>query len=311
MLRLSKAYALPYSGASARTALFSGYYGTLSSLDDFFVLSSGLVVQETTNALYNRTMADEIVPQSTLTWVRTIVANREATDGATWVRSFSVNNSGTINNQWMVVDYNKFDKGKPLRDGTLTVLEQWPNLIQYADVTRYLRVGYWQSFNKPFFPLGFSLSGNGAMYSKFGDAYSYELNPRAKIFRRDAAKIEDREALQRFMRYNEWQTDPFSRAGYGGPREGQSAENAIAARDDLISNSPLSTEKRAPFGNTDAKLVDEVDVGLMRYQGISGPTHQTQPVFAWRGQWLAFAHHGHPDAFGFGWVNLTASLGEV
>ena len=105
-------------------------------------------------------MADEIVPQSTLTWVRTIAANRAATDGASWVRSFSANNSGTINNQWMVVDYNKFTPGKPLVDGTLTVLEQWPRFVQSADVTHYLRVGHWQSFNKPFFTEGYSRSGN-------------------------------------------------------------------------------------------------------------------------------------------------------
>ena len=89
-------------------------------------------------------------------------------------------------------------------------------------------------------------------------------SPRAKIFRRDAAKIESRHALRRFMRYNEWQTDPFSVAGYGGPDEGPSAENAIAARGDLIRDSPSSTQKRAPFGNTDAKLVDETDVRMMR-----------------------------------------------
>ena len=175
MLRVSKTYALPFGDATARTALFPGYFGTLSSLDDFFVLSSGLVVQETTNALYNLTMAQEIVPRSTLTWVRTICANRAASDGASWVYAFSVNNSGTINNQWMVVDYNKFKPGQPLRDGTLTVLEQWPRLIQSVDATRWLRVGYWQSFNKPFFAEGFALSGNAAMADRFGLGYSYEL----------------------------------------------------------------------------------------------------------------------------------------
>ena len=73
-------------------------------------------------------------------------------------------------------------------------------------------------------------------------------------------------------------------------------------------DSPLSTEKRAPFGNTDAKFVDQADVKAMRYEGICGPTHQTQPVFAWSGEWLSFAHHGQPDAFGFEWVNLTTMV---
>ena len=101
----------------------------------------------------------------------------------------------------MIVDYNKFTPRSPLLPGTLTILEQWPRFIQTADVTDFLLVGYWQSYNKPFFREGFERSGNAAMYKKFGDAFSYELNPRAKIFRRDAANIEDRDGLKKFMRY--------------------------------------------------------------------------------------------------------------
>ena len=99
MLRVAKLYRLPAlvpAGGGAAAAHFSGYFGTLSSQDDFFVLSSGLLVQETTNALFNASMAAEIVPGATLTWVRTIVANRAATDGATWADIFARNNSGTI-----------------------------------------------------------------------------------------------------------------------------------------------------------------------------------------------------------------------
>jgi len=44
-------------------------------------------------------MAAEIVPQATLTWVRTLAANRVAVDGDSWVAEFRKNNSGTINNQ--------------------------------------------------------------------------------------------------------------------------------------------------------------------------------------------------------------------
>lgn len=40
-----------------------------------------------------------------------MVANRLATDGKSWSDIFQQYNSGTYNNQWMVVDYNKFKKG--------------------------------------------------------------------------------------------------------------------------------------------------------------------------------------------------------
>ena len=110
-------------------------------------------------------------------------------------------------------------------------------------------------------------------------------------------------------RYNHWQSDPFSRAGYGGPQEGQSAENAIASRYDLIVDAacPSCTEKRTPFGNTDAKLVDQDDVKAMRFEGIAGPTHSTQPVFSWTGDWARFPHYGQNTTMGFGWVNLSAA----
>ena len=49
MLRVAKVYdlpsLLPAVGKGAAAVNFAGYYATLSSLDDFFVLSSGLVVQ--------------------------------------------------------------------------------------------------------------------------------------------------------------------------------------------------------------------------------------------------------------------------
>ena len=68
----------------------------------------------------------------------------------------------------------------------------------------------------------------------------------------------------------------------GARREGPSAENAIAARDDLIVNSAASTEKRAPFGNTDAKLVDEADgllsATLATPSRASGPHPRPRPA---------------------------------
>ena len=44
MLRVAKTYSLPAltpAAGGADTSVFAGYYATLSSLDDFFVLSSG------------------------------------------------------------------------------------------------------------------------------------------------------------------------------------------------------------------------------------------------------------------------------
>ena len=45
MLRVSKSYDLPFDGVPARRMLMSGYFGTLASTDDFFVLSSGRCIE--------------------------------------------------------------------------------------------------------------------------------------------------------------------------------------------------------------------------------------------------------------------------
>jgi len=307
MLRVAKLYDLPFRGAAARKAAFPGYFGTLSSNDDLFVLSSGLVVQETTNAVFPP-RKEMCTPKSVLTWARTIVANRVAQDGRSWTEWFAKENSGTINNQWMVVDYNKFVPYQPLPDGTLWVLEQLPSYIQSADLTSYLRQGHWPSFNIPFFPEVQNLSGNADMERRFGLSHSYELNPRAKIFRRDAPKVETREQLHTFMRYNDWRNDPLSAAGYGGPTEPRSPENAIAARSDLIPKDAHVKEQlalRGAFGNTDAKVVSREDVLKMRFDFVVGPTTDDQVPFAWSGDWAHLAHEGQPTTFDFKWESVS------
>jgi hypothetical protein len=94
MLRVVKHYDLPYANVQAKEAMSSGYFGTLSSTDDFFVLSNHLVVQETTNGVFNKTLLAQIRPTSVLTWVRSLVANKLATGGKSWTDEFAKENSG-------------------------------------------------------------------------------------------------------------------------------------------------------------------------------------------------------------------------
>ena len=57
--------------------------------------------------------------------------------------------SSRAHNKCADLSDNKFTPRKPLLGGTLTVLEQWPRFIQSADVTHYLRAGYWMSCAPP------------------------------------------------------------------------------------------------------------------------------------------------------------------
>ena len=53
--------------------------------------------------------------------------------------------------QYMVVDLNKFTPGEDLQPGLLWVAEQIPGLVVAADMTPALALGYWPSFNVPYF----------------------------------------------------------------------------------------------------------------------------------------------------------------
>ncbi len=53
---------------------------------------------------------------------------------------------GTYNNQYMVIDLKLFTPGQQLQAGLLTVVEQIPGLVVYADQTAVLERGYWPRY---------------------------------------------------------------------------------------------------------------------------------------------------------------------
>lgn len=68
--------------------------GFLVSLDDFYILSSGLVLLQTTNSVYNKTLLKLVTPEALLAWQRVRVANMMASNGKQWAETFSKYNSG-------------------------------------------------------------------------------------------------------------------------------------------------------------------------------------------------------------------------
>jgi hypothetical protein len=130
---------------------FSSYPGYLYSFDDFYMLSSGLTVIETTNNIFNQNLYDKVHPYSLLAWQRVRVANELSKNGKEWFENVRQYNSGTYNNQYMVVDYKLFTPGKELPDNLLWVIEQIPGLVVGEDRTSDVRRGHWPSYNVAFF----------------------------------------------------------------------------------------------------------------------------------------------------------------
>ena len=93
MLRIFKHYNLQY--ATPQVSSFSSYPGTVSSIDDYYILET-MSVMETTNAVLKLNVS-AISPVGTVpTFMRAQVANTLATGGKHWTQIFARENSGTV-----------------------------------------------------------------------------------------------------------------------------------------------------------------------------------------------------------------------
>jgi hypothetical protein len=271
----------------------------LSSEDDFYITASRLVVMETTNNVYDYSLYDRLKTSTLVSWIRAITANYMATSPHHWHEVFKLYNSGTYNNQWMVTDMKRWQSGGTVVSaGTLSIGSQLPGFYQHADVSEFINLhGYWASYNVPYFKDAWRLAGYDVMEKLYGQQFSWENAPRAKIFRERQSNATDVESLQRLMRYNDWTRDPNS---LGCPM------NQLAARGDLSPpNKPHCF--RGAFGAVNAKLTSSSRVHSMEADIVAGPTHDTQPVFAWTPQidtMFPTGHFGQPTTWNFQWQTV-------
>jgi hypothetical protein len=92
-------FALSSQQIAAHKMSFSSYPGFLESLDDFYLLDSGLAMVQTTNSIFNYTLYDVVGPNSLLAWQRVRLANHMASTGQEWFELVSQYNSGTYNSK--------------------------------------------------------------------------------------------------------------------------------------------------------------------------------------------------------------------
>lgn len=315
MIRIVK----DYDFANVRTIL-SGYPGLLHSGDDWYMLSSGLAVTETTNLVAAPAIYRYIMPQSVSEWLRVIVANAVGTDGVSWTNTYCRYNSGTYNNQYMVVDMNKYTpRTKPadLRDGVLFLAEQMPGMCPIIDVTYVLRnQSYWRSYNIPFLPEVYVESGTAAEKAYYGDFFSYTKYARAVIEAREQASVTNLSGVKKLIRYNRWQVDPASRCPNCHPRSNPFL--SLASRGDLVpatgqwGNWSAFIGGPTAFGAIDAKITSFMTMkSWMKGAIISGPTYDSQAPFQWSTSPVnslplsQSSHIGQADLQEFPWVDTT------
>ncbi len=306
MTRIKKEYRIKTNrgGEQSNSIVFSGYPGTLASIDDFYITDQDLVVIETTNQIFNNDLYKFLNPNSLLSWVRTIIANRLASDGHNWTRIFSRENSGTYNNQFMVLDLKLIDtENRNIYDNALWIIEQVPGYTESGDVTQILRYGYWPSYNSAFFKRirQFSFYEEQLKdHPELVDIIDYNSCSRAKIIRRDHSKINNIDDFKVFIRYNHYQNDPFSK---------KNPAYSISARKDFDEKRPLCV------GGMDAKVASVNSIKGKRNKKvniISGPTYDSQDAFDTETSKCRvdprFSFIGLPKIWNFGWIEYTTSL---
>ncbi|KAF2073649.1 hypothetical protein CYY_005034 [Polysphondylium violaceum] len=302
MLRIYKKLIIPDPMVANSQVFYSSYPGILTSDDDFSILQpSNLAIIETTNDILIPSLYSKVTYQSLLYWVRSVVANRLSNTGAEWVNNYVQYQSGTYNNQWQVIDYKLFKPSQPIVPNTLWIVETAPGYYQSQDVSQYLSsASFWASYNRPFFVEIQQLMGYTYYEQLYGNILSYDMNPRAMIFKRDQDNVNSLEGMQAIMTYNQYQTDPYSQ-GYPG--------NAIAARFDIESSAtppkPDSWFYLGIHGGIDSKIISYQLLNAGLQVAYSGPTHASSqtPPFTWIGtQWENVTRNGIPETFDFDWV---------
>ena len=303
-IRIIKEYNLNYNNRWIRSKniIFTSYPATMSSVDDFYTTSHGLVVIETTNIFYNDTLYKEVLPESLFTSERVMVSNMISNSSKEWAENFIKYNSGTYNNQFMILDKNKVNLiNKTIDYDAFYIVEQIPGFTKINNVTHFLKFGYWSSYNVPYDKEIYQKSKIQELIDKNSSLainYDYDNCARTKIFRREQNSATSLENFMKLMRYNKYKSDPYSN---------NNPACSISSRSDL--NGKCS-------GAYDCKVgaLSEFEDGNIKIHLIAGPTwdeeEEIEP-FNWNNAAETCKNHSHyliPDIYKFDWIEYNSEF---
>ena len=298
-IRIIKEYNLNYNNrwVKSKNIIFTSYPATMSSLDDFYLSSHGLVTIETTNIFYNDTLFNEITHEALFTGERAMISNRISNSSKEWTENFKKYNSGTYNNQFMVLDKNKVNLvNKSIENDAFYIVEQLPGFAKSNNVTDFLKFGYWSSYNVPFDKEIYKKSLIQEVIDSNPSAAAsidYDNCARTKIFRREQSSAVNLEGFMTLMRYNKYLTDPYS---------DKNPSSSISARSDL---------RGSCSGAYDSKVgvLSDFSNGKVKFHLIGGPTWSEEDgiePFSWsKAVSEKCRNHVHnliPDTFKYDWI---------
>ncbi|XP_068633401.1 putative phospholipase B-like lamina ancestor [Battus philenor] len=247
MTRILKKYKLNYHKTSKDSSLapglsveFSGYPGSITSQDEFYVIKGKnhrMAVTGTTLKNYNKKLWKSVnITEQIPVGPRVSAANKLASNVSTWGRTIAASNSGTASKQWLVVDFSQFqrlhsqekvpksDKKEVITEitinkdvkhtiihrsgggrgkGAVLLLEQVPGRTQSADLTvAVLESRYWATYGLPFFKDVAEITQVTKMEAVYGKLFSESESPRAITFKRGYKNATSLESIIQMMRMN-------------------------------------------------------------------------------------------------------------
>ena len=293
-----KKITLPIPFFNAHTVILSTRIGMIGSLDDFYVSDSNFMVFETSLLNMNETlMKSYVTPERLNYWIRANTAMFVAENGSHWVDLFIADNSGTYNNDYYVIDINKFTPGeKPTKD-LVWLVEQVPSETVYKfDVTQNLTdKGYIVSFNVPFSEEIYDIMDYKSRANIDTLYVPYFQNCRYLISEREMPNVTTFDDFLQIGRYNKYKTDPVSK---GNPYA------TIASRNELNTS---ETNDDYFEGALDNKVSRASEVFTrLSVHAINSPTNNEEvPIFTFNFDRLAkYPHDGLPTEFNFNYIEF-------
>ena len=290
MIRIFKSYdfELKLNKKKLNNFKYSSRPGDLNSKDDYYTLSNKIVIMETSLHIYDLSLYSNLSYKTVPKWIRVTVANRLASNNLEWIKIFFKYNSGTHCNQWLIVDYNKFEESiknknqknltEEIYDNIIHLVEQIPVLDKayYKDLSSVLMEdGYVASFNAPYFDEVKELAG----YNSHNKS-DYFSARRFSLFKNFANSTNSVDEVKELMRYH----------------DNENICDTIAPRCDV--------DGSRPFGAIDAKLTDSAMLPEMKSNIVYGPPHIkgiSEPFdFS---KYPNYSHLGIPEYFDFKWID--------
>lgn len=233
MLKSKKTYHYHAPTSDINVSL-SSFAGIVSSDDDFFITSNKLGILETTLNIFNEALYDELTPKGLPSWLRTMTSVTLSKTSEDFVDNIQKELTGTYNDQYCVVNYNKFKEGKKLENNTVMICEVYPRSAKILDISPIINSdSYFGMYNVPYIEdvyeiLGYKKRVEEEPKSEF--FWGRTTCARAKQFEALSHTILDLDTAKSAIRYNNYKVDDDTKNPAGDFRDPGAA---ICSRYDL------------------------------------------------------------------------------